>query len=64
MLVVNFYFYSIFPDIPKDFKEVVLSPENDRFFAENLYADFGSVGQSLRTLVERFQEQVSYLFEL
>lgn len=34
---------------------MVLSPENDRFFAENLYADFGSVGQSLRTLVERFQ---------
>jgi vacuolar protein sorting-associated protein 45 len=35
----------------------VLSAENDRFFAENLYADFGSVGQSLRLLVERFQEQ-------
>ncbi|CAL8083525.1 unnamed protein product [Orchesella dallaii] len=45
------------PDIPKDFQEVVLSPEHDTFFADNLYADFGTVGQSLRQLVERFQEK-------
>lgn len=42
-------------DVPKDFKEVVLSPEHDKFFADNLYADFGTVGQSLRSLVEEFQ---------
>jgi vacuolar protein sorting-associated protein 45 len=44
-------------DVPKDFREVVLSPEYDRFFADNLYSDFGSVGQSLRQLVEEFQSK-------
>ena len=46
------------PDIPKDFREVVLSPENDRFFADNLYCDFGLVGQNLKQLVEEFQTKV------
>lgn len=45
----------MFADVPKDFREVVLSPEHDRFFADNLYSDFGTVGQSLRQLVEEFQ---------
>lgn len=37
---------------------MVLSPENDRFFADNLYCDFGTVGQNLRQLVEEFQTKV------
>ncbi|CAG7734227.1 unnamed protein product [Allacma fusca] len=43
------------PGIHKDFREVVLTPDNDTFYANNMYADFGAVGQSLRQLVEEFQ---------
>ena len=36
----------------------MLSPDNDIFFANNMYADFGAVGQSLKQLVEEYQTKV------
>lgn len=43
------------PDVPKDFREVVLSSEQDDFYAKNLYSNFGEIGQTIKSLMEEFQ---------
>ncbi|XP_013142313.1 PREDICTED: vacuolar protein sorting-associated protein 45 [Papilio polytes] len=45
------------PDVHKDFKEVVLSSEQDEFYAKNLYANFGEIGQTIKSLMEEFQRK-------
>ncbi|XP_034828183.1 vacuolar protein sorting-associated protein 45 [Maniola hyperantus] len=45
------------PDIHKDFKEVVLSSEQDEFYAKNLYSNFGEIGQTIKSLMEEFQKK-------
>ncbi|GBP81169.1 Vacuolar protein sorting-associated protein 45 [Eumeta japonica] len=44
-------------DVPKDFKEVVLSSEQDEFYAKNLYLNFGEIGQTIKSLMEEFQRK-------
>ncbi|XP_072934166.1 vacuolar protein sorting-associated protein 45 [Epargyreus clarus] len=44
-------------DVPKDFKEVVLSAEQDEFYAKNLYSNFGEIGQTMKALMEEFQRK-------
>lgn len=46
------------PDVHKDFKEVVLSSEQDEFYAKNLYSNFGEIGQTMKSLMEEFQKKV------
>ncbi|XP_063388660.1 vacuolar protein sorting-associated protein 45 [Cydia fagiglandana] len=45
------------PDVHKDFREVVLSAEQDEFYAKNLYSNFGEIGQTMKSLMEEFQKK-------
>ncbi|CAG9558950.1 unnamed protein product [Danaus chrysippus] len=44
-------------DAPKDMKEVVLSSEQDEFYAKNLYSNFGEIGQTMKSLMDEFQKK-------
>ncbi|GLG98219.1 Protein ROP [Gryllus bimaculatus] len=43
--------------ISKDLKEVVLSAEQDDFYAKSLYMNFGEIGQTIKELMEDFQKR-------
>ncbi|KAJ8672591.1 hypothetical protein QAD02_003850 [Eretmocerus hayati] len=43
--------------ISKELKEVVLSAQHDEFYAENLYLNFGEIGQVIKDLMEEFQKK-------
>lgn len=45
------------PGISKDLREVVLSAENDEFYANNLYLNFGEIGTNIKNLMEDFQKK-------
>ncbi|XP_063231660.1 vacuolar protein sorting-associated protein 45 isoform X2 [Bacillus rossius redtenbacheri] len=45
------------PGVPKDLQEVVLSAEQDQFYADNLYLNFGEIGQTIKQLMEDFQKK-------
>ncbi|XP_044737601.1 vacuolar protein sorting-associated protein 45 isoform X2 [Chrysoperla carnea] len=45
------------PGISKELYEVVLSAEQDDFYAENLYKNFGEIGQTIKELMEEFQKR-------
>uniref|UniRef100_A0A8C9XRN1 Vacuolar protein sorting-associated protein 45 n=1 Tax=Sander lucioperca TaxID=283035 RepID=A0A8C9XRN1_SANLU len=45
------------PGISRDLKEVVLSAENDEFYANNLYLNFGEIGTNIKNLMEDFQKK-------
>uniref|UniRef100_A0A3B3YWM1 Vacuolar protein sorting-associated protein 45 n=1 Tax=Poecilia mexicana TaxID=48701 RepID=A0A3B3YWM1_9TELE len=45
------------PGISKDLREVVLSAENDEFYANNLYMNFGEIGTNIKNLMEDFQKK-------
>lgn len=44
-------------DIPKDMKEVVLSPEHDTFYKENMYLNFGEIGEKIKLLLDEYQSK-------
>ncbi|XP_055544618.1 vacuolar protein sorting-associated protein 45 [Wyeomyia smithii] len=44
--------------VPKDLKEVVLSSEQDEFFAANLYSNFGEIATTIKGLMDEFQKKV------
>ncbi|XP_026470099.1 vacuolar protein sorting-associated protein 45-like isoform X2 [Ctenocephalides felis] len=41
--------------VPKELKQVVLSAEHDKFYAKNLYSNYGEIGQTIKGLMEEFQ---------
>ena len=43
--------------IPKEFKELVLSGDQDEFYAENMYSNFGEIGSTIKNLMEEFQRK-------
>jgi vacuolar protein sorting-associated protein 45 len=43
------------PSAPEDLKEVVLSADQDAFYAEHMYHDFGELGVAVQDLVRRYQ---------
>lgn len=45
------------PGIKKDLHEVVLSPEHDDFFRDNMYNNFGEIGANIKTMVDSYQEK-------
>lgn len=45
------------PGISKDMREVVMSPEQDTFFKDSLYSDFGEIGIKIKDLVDQFQKK-------
>ena len=40
--------------LPEDMREVVLSCEDDHFFKEIMYKNFGDVAESIHNLVQNF----------
>lgn len=48
---------SAIPGIPKDLKEVVLSAEQDEFYSQNAYANFGEIGSTIKSLMDEFQKK-------
>lgn len=45
------------PGIKRELQEVVLSPEHDEFYRDNMYLNFGEIGASIKTLVDHYQEK-------
>ncbi|XP_059474727.1 vacuolar protein sorting-associated protein 45 [Neocloeon triangulifer] len=45
------------PGVSDELKEVVLSAENDEFYAQNLYSNFGDTAQKIKTLMDEFQKK-------
>lgn len=43
------------PGISKELQEVVLSPEHDEFYANNMYSNFGEIGNNIKELMDEFQ---------
>ena len=43
------------PGAPEELKEVVLSADQDAFYAEHMYHDFGELGIAVQDLVRRYQ---------
>lgn len=43
------------PDIKDEMREVVISPEQDSFFAKNLYNNFGDLGANVKAYVGEYQ---------
>lgn len=45
------------PNVPDDFRELVIDPIDDEFFRQNRYKNFGDLGVNLKELVDRFRVQ-------
>jgi vacuolar protein sorting-associated protein 45 len=45
------------PGVKKDFEEVVLSAAQDDFFRKNRHANFGELGEAIKSLLDDFQRQ-------
>lgn len=45
------------PGISKELQEVVLSSEQDDFYAQNLYNNFGEIGAKIKELMDEFQKK-------
>jgi len=45
------------PGINKELQDIVLSSSQDEFYAANLYSDFGEIGQTIKILMEDFQNK-------
>merc|ERR1719217_831041 len=45
------------PGIREELKEIVMSTTQDQFFEDNLLANLGDLGVSIKTYVEEYQQQ-------
>lgn len=45
------------PGVSKELAEVVLSAEQDQFYAKNLFLNFGEIAQNIKSLMEDFQNK-------
>eukprot|EP01135_Chromosphaera_perkinsii_P002007 Nk52_evm54s215 gene=Nk52_evmTU54s215 len=45
------------PGIKPDMKEVVLNGENDDFYKQNIFSNFGEIGANIKILVDDFQQK-------
>ncbi|XP_045216562.1 vacuolar protein sorting-associated protein 45-like [Mercenaria mercenaria] len=45
------------PGISKELQEVVLSAEHDEFYANNMYMNFGEIGNNIKELMDEFQKK-------
>lgn len=43
--------------VPGDLKEVVLSSEQDEFYAKNLYSNYGEIATTIKELIDSFQKK-------
>ncbi|KAH8418540.1 hypothetical protein KR009_012162 [Drosophila setifemur] len=47
------------PNVPKDFKELVLSGDQDEFYGNNMYSNYGEIGSTIKQLMEEFQRKAN-----
>ncbi len=45
--------------VPAELETVALSERSDQFYANNMYADFGAIGETIRKLVADYQTSVA-----
>ena len=47
--------------VPSELQRLMISIDNDDFYAQNLYLNFGEIGQNIKQMVEDFtrQKQIS-----
>jgi len=45
------------PNVAADLKEIVLSPAQDAFFKENAHANFGELGERIKSLIDGYQSR-------
>lgn len=45
-------------DVPKELKEVVLSPQHDEVYAKHLYSNFGEIAATIKALMDDYQKRV------
>lgn len=45
-------------DVPKELEKIVLSTHADEFFRQNMYKDFGEIGEVIRRLIADFQSRM------
>ena len=45
------------PGVKKDLQEIMLNASQDEFYAANIYANFGEIGQTIKVLMEEFQNK-------
>lgn len=48
---------SSIPGVPKELSEVVLSAEQDSFYAKNIFLNYGELGQNIKMHMDHFQEK-------
>eukprot|EP01116_Phalansterium_solitarium_P000020 TRINITY_DN10010_c0_g1_i1.p1 TRINITY_DN10010_c0_g1~~TRINITY_DN10010_c0_g1_i1.p1 ORF type:complete len:557 (-),score=183.72 TRINITY_DN10010_c0_g1_i1:46-1716(-) len=46
---------SFVKDIKPDMKEIVLNPDQDQFYKQHMFANFGDLGAAVKALVDEFQ---------
>ncbi|XP_043232259.1 vacuolar protein sorting-associated protein 45-like [Amphibalanus amphitrite] len=46
------------PNVPPELKEVVMSAEHDEFYAQNLFSNFGEIGQTIKSLMDEYQKKL------
>lgn len=46
---------SKFQDVPKDLHEIVMSSDQDEFYRENMYCNYGEIGLNIKQLVDQYQ---------
>ena len=42
-------------EVPEDLREITMSSSSDEFYRQNMYSNFGEIGQTVKTLVQQFQ---------
>lgn len=45
------------PGLSKDLQDIVLSEDNDEFYADNMYRNFGEIGSNIKELMDDFQKK-------
>ena len=45
------------PDLRPELREIVLSPDQDPFFAKNMYLNFGDLGANVKEYVDQYQQK-------
>ena len=45
------------PGVKKDLQEIMLNASQDEFYAANIYSNFGEIGQTIKVLMEEFQNK-------
>ena len=45
------------PGVNKDLQEILLSASQDEFYAANLYSNFGEIGQTIKLLMDQYQQK-------